>query len=163
MKETRFIVHISEKGYVNKVNKDGEWSFTKNLKECLQFKTLTGAYTRLKESKKISEFANLDSSILIIETTDNKLNIISKLNYILNKKTPFTDNKVLKQNINESEKNILVSSKKTANKVHTNNIIQNKIENTIVKKKDPIQEINIVESKLNVKVLKSSVEDSFWE
>jgi hypothetical protein len=196
MKETVFLVHIKEKGYIKNVTNNGEWIFTDNLKYSLKFRTITGAYIRLVESKKNPELFDLNGSIIVVEFYEDKFNVLSKLNYILSKDTKFTDEKNKRlipsvpkedraqlsegfepkkrrgrppkqKNIIEEHKETDKSNlpKKTANKVLTNNIVQNKTEEPLVKKKenkDKTIETKIVESDLNVTILKTSTENSFW-
>jgi len=85
MKETRYLVYLDEKGYVRKVTKEGDWDFTKSLKDSLKFKTITGAYIRLSAAKKETELTNLNSCILVVEDNDGELTVLSKLDYKLSK------------------------------------------------------------------------------
>jgi len=253
MKETVFLVHIKEKGYIKNITNEGEWIFTGNLKKSLKFRTLTGAYIRLVESKKIPDLFNLNGSIIIVEFYEDEFNVLSKLNYILSKETTFpaeenktvtphvtkeetsklnegveepkrgrgrppkkkeetisdepkrgrgrppkekvvlpevdeTKVKKLNEGVNEPKKrrgrppkqNRIIEGyqatdelkdsnppKKTANKVHTNHVIHDTTEEPLVKKKEKIveetPETKIVESDLNVTIVKTSTEDSFWD
>lgn len=87
MKETRYLVYLDEKGYVKKVTKEGEWIFTKSLKDSLKFKTITGAYIRLAVAKKETELTELNSCLLVVELTDEEnLTVLSKLDYKLSKR-----------------------------------------------------------------------------
>jgi len=263
MKETTFLVHLNGKGYIKNVTEDGEWLFTNTLNESLKFRTITGAYIRLVESKKISKLSNLNSSIVVVEFYDEgKFKVVSKLDYIQSKQRgrpkkeetevssvdtveqpkrgrgrppkkkdetvseqpkrgrgrprknpiPIEDTDKPKRGIGRPPKKVVlpevdetkvkklnegvdepkkrrgrppkqnrtiegfqstdelenpISPKKTANKVHTNHLIQDTSEEPLVKKKEIVEEetpeTKIVESDLNVKIVKTSTEDSFWD
>lgn len=184
MNETKYLVYLEEKGFIEKISKGGIWSFTKKISNSKKYDTLLGAFIRLSESKKIEEFKKSNSIIIIeelsSETEDGPITstITGKLIYKSNngRGRPKKETKdMVIPNVLKEEKSVLHEGhepkkrrgrprKKINNSEEKPTITfetqlktkkQLDEENPLIKKK--------VETDLNITVLKASTDDSFWD